>query len=133
MYLIINKKLQEHPDFKFRVRDTTAAYLRNVKIVPQEEKTEGQEALTMVQYLRAVIPPTIGHSQIAPDRIAAHLINGWNNMVGPDLAKKYSALAALSFLGNQAINIATDDGLRRDLERQPRLMENETIEERDQL
>lgn len=119
--------------FRFRVRDVTASTLENTKIVPVEEKVEGQQALTMLQYLRAVVPPTIEHSQIAPDRISAHLINGWDNMVGPELARKYSALAALSLLGNQAINIATDEGLRRDLSRQQRLMAEETIEERVRL
>jgi len=124
---------RKHPDFRFRVQDVTTAYLRNPRVVPPEETTEDQQALTMVQYLHAVVPFTAEHSQIVSDRIAAHLINGWNNMIGPDLSRKYSALAALSLLGNQAINIATEDGLRRDLDRQPRLMENETRDERDRL
>lgn len=119
--------------FRFRVRDVTESTLENTKIVPIEEKAEGQQTLTMLQYLRAVVPPTIEHSQIAPDRIAAHLINGWDNMVGLELARKYSALAALNLLGNRSINIATDEGLRRDLSRQQRLMAEETIEERVRL
>lgn len=122
-----------NPGFEFVVRDVTASALQNVTIVPTEERVNGRQTLTMLQYLRAVIPPTVEHSQIAPDRIAAHLINGWDNMVGEELARKYSALAALSLLGNQRINIATDDGLKRDLDRQQRLMAGETIQERANL
>ncbi len=124
---------RNHPDFQVRVRDVTVSILQNRAVVPIEERVDGAEALTMLQYLRAVIPPTVEHSQIAPDRIAAHLINGWENMVGEDLAKKYSALAALSLLGNPNINVATDDGLKKDLNRQTRLMAGETIDERVQL
>lgn len=123
----------ENPDFIFQVRDVTSAALQNRAIVPPLEKVEGQQALTMVQYLRAVIPPTVEHSQIAPDRIAAHLINGWENMVGESLAKKYSALAALSLLGNPSINIASDELLRKDLARQTRIMSDETADERTRL
>jgi len=124
---------RQHPDFRFRVQDVTTAYLRNPRVVPPEETTKDQQVLTMTQYLHAVVSFTAEHSQIVADRIAAHLINGWNNMVGPDISRKYSALAALSLLGNQAINIATEEGLKRDLDRQPRLMENETKDARDQL
>lgn len=118
-------------DFQFTVKDVTQAVLQNPAIIPVEERTEGQEALTMLQYLRAIIPPTVEHSQIAPDRMAAHLINGWENMVGEDLAKKYSALAALSFLSNQdVLNIATDEALKKDLDKQPQIMAGETLDER---
>lgn len=124
---------RKHPDFRFRAQDVTTAYLRNPRVVPPEETTKDQQTLTMAQYLHIVVPYTAEHSQIVADRIAAHLINGWNHMVGLGIARKYSALAALSLLGNPAINIATEEGLRRDLDRQPRLMENETKDERDQL
>ena len=125
--------MRDSPTFRFRVQDVTSSYLLNRLIVQPEERTEGQQSLTMLQYLRAVVPPTIEHSQIASDRIAAHLINGWENMVGEDLARKYSALAAFSFLGNQAINIATEDGLGRDITKQSKLMSEETSQEREQL
>lgn len=124
---------KDRPDFRFQVRDVTAAALQNRAIVPASERIESQQALTMVQYLRAVISPTVEHSQIAPDRIAAHLINGWENMVGERLAKRYSALAALNLLGNPGINISTDEALRRDLAKQIRIMSGETIEERVKL
>lgn len=119
------------PDFKFTVKDVTKSVLQNSAIVPPEEKIEAQQALTMLQYLRAVIPPTVEHSQIAPDRIAAHLINGWENMTGESLSKKYSALAALSLLSN--LNISTDEALRKDLGKQQKLITEETIEERVRL
>lgn len=125
--------LPKYPDFALKVKDVTESVLQNPEVIPLKEKTEDQKVLTMLQYLRAIIPPTIEHSQIAPDRIAAHLINGWKNMVGKELAKKYSALAALSFLSNQSINIATDDALRKDLTRQSKIMSGETIEERVRL
>ncbi len=120
-------------NFQFTVKDVTGEVLQNPAIVPVGERVGRQEALTMLQYLRAVINPTIVHSQIAPDRIAAHLVNGWVNMVGESIARKYSALSALSLLGNPRINIATEDGLKKDLERQPRLMAGETLEERVKL
>lgn len=118
------------PGFQFTIKDVTDDVLQNPAFIPVGERAIGQKALTMLQYLRAVIPPTIVHSEIAPDRIAAHLINGWENMVGEDIAKKYSALAALSLLGNQRINIATNEGLGRDLDRQRKLMAGETFDER---
>lgn len=123
---------QDHPDFQFKARDVTESALRNPAIMGRGN-TASQDSLTMLQYLRAVIPPTVEHSQIAPDRIAAHLINGWENMVGEDLSKKYSALAALSLLANPGINTATDEALRRDLGKQQKLMSDETIEDRVRL
>jgi len=122
--------MEGNPGFRFHYRDVTQSALANPAIVPIAEKTDNQDALTMVQYLRSIIPPTVEHSQIAPDRIAAHLINGWENMVGHELASKYSALAALSLLGTHTINVATDQAFTKDLERQKTLMANETEQER---
>lgn len=124
---------QEHPDFRFAVRDVTASALQNTTIVPVEERVEDRQTLTILQYLRAVVPPTVEHFQIAPHRIAALLIDGWGNMVGEDLSRRYSAITALSLLGNQRINIATDNGLRKDLARQPRIMVGETTDDRVRL
>lgn len=121
---------ETYPTFQFMVRDVTDAVLQNPLIVENPKLARDERALTMLEYLRAVVPPTIEHSQIAPDRIAAHLINAWGNMVGEDLAQKYSAMAALSLLGNQAINFATDEGLLKDLTKQPRMFTGETMEER---
>lgn len=122
-----------HPDFAFQPRDVTESLIRNPKIVYPEERTQGQNKLTMLQYLRAVVPPTVEHSQIAPDRIAAHLINGWDNMVGAELSEKFSAIAALSFLQSPRVPIATDALLRQELSRQREIMSGETREERTRL
>ncbi|MBI2442861.1 MAG: hypothetical protein HYV40_03050 [Candidatus Levybacteria bacterium] len=117
-----------HPNFNFNVRDVTGAVLRNPRIVPFEERPEeGKQTLTMLQYLRAVVPPTAEHSAIASDRIAAHLINGWDTMVGEDLAKRFSALAAMSVLTQGTIN---EYMLRDMLKREKALMADETLEER---
>lgn len=121
-----------HPGFKFHYRNVTTSAVQNPSIVLKSERVSNQTALSMVQYLRAIIPPTVEHTQIASDRIAAHLINGWENMVGHDIAQKYSALAALSLLGLYTINIATDDALQKDLSRQV-LMAEETPEDRAKL
>lgn len=87
----------------------------------------------MLQYLRVVVPPTVEHSQIAPERIAAHLINGWENMVGEELAKRFSALAALSFITSDRVPTATDEMLKKFLGHQSNLLAGETQEERERL
>lgn len=119
-----------HPDFEFRVRDVTGSLLDNPKIVPPQKKTEGRDYLEVDEWLRAVVPPTVEHSRIAPDRIAAHLINGWGNMVGPEVANKFSALAAISLLDSPNVPIATDNMLDRFLRSQTQLIPEENDEER---
>lgn len=126
----------EASDFRFnllRVQDITESLILNHRIVPVTERVEGQTSLTMLQYLRAIIPVTVEHSEIAADRIAAHLINGWENMVGEELARKYSALAAISLLENQRVPTATDDMLQRFLSNQGEVMAGETADERVEL
>lgn len=128
--------MPEYPDFRFApltVRDVTESQLKNPTIVPASEKKEGQTILTMLQYLRSVVPPTVAHSRIAPDRIAAHLINGWENMIGVEMSSKFSALAAINFLENPNTPIATDTMLHRFLDAQETLMSNETKEYRARL
>jgi hypothetical protein len=95
---------ENNPDFIFRVNDVTQDVTGNPDVVPASERHVGQNALSLVQYLRAVIPPTVEHTKIAPDRIAAHLINGWRNMVGEQIAR-YSAVAALNLLTHPNTNI----------------------------
>lgn len=119
-----------YPDFDFHVRDVTDSLLANPKVVHPGERVAGQQALTMVQALRAIVPPTVEHSQIAPDRIAAHLINGWENMVGRELSASFSAIAALSLLRNPNVSLATENLLRQALSRQKQIMAGETKEER---
>ncbi len=118
---------------QIEVNDVTDSMMNNPEVVRPEEKREGQTALTMLQFLRAVVPPTVVHSEIAPDRIAAHLMNGWENMVGEDISQKFSALAALSVLANQRVPIATDTALRRFLAEQKELIAGETTPERSRI
>lgn len=93
----------KHPGWKFRVEDMTEEILKDITIVFPQERQADQQALTMLQYLRAIVEPTKIHAEIAPDRIAAHLINGWEVMVGKELAEKFSATAALSFLAETTV------------------------------
>ncbi|MCL4387347.1 hypothetical protein M1307_03050 [Patescibacteria group bacterium] len=113
---------KKDPMFSFVVRDVTNSELKNSKTVPKRDQIEGRDTLTMVEYLRAVVPPTVEHSEIASDRIAAHLINGWENMVGPEISDKFSALAAISFLNNPRVPMATDEMLRKFLNSQAKIM-----------
>lgn len=115
------------------VIDATTSYLRNPSVVLRSERREGQEALTIVQYLRAVIPPTVEHTQIAPGRIAALLVNSWENLVGPETAERFSALAALSFLVGTKAPTATANLLRQHLAKQKALIVDETPEERKKI
>ncbi len=90
------------PDFVFEVKDVTATFLHDLTVVHRDEQCDDQQALTWLQYLRAVIPSTRAHQEIVPGRIAGHLMNGWNNMVGPEIAAQYSATAALGFLATKS-------------------------------
>jgi len=107
---------------KISAKDVTAAYLEMPWVVPDEERVSNQQALTMIQYLRVVIPWTKEHSQIAPDRIAAQLINGWNSIVGEALAERFSALAALNFLNNPNVPTANTEELKDYLSKQKELL-----------
>lgn len=118
----------EYPGFDLKrlmVRDVTEAQMMDPTVVPITERLEGARALTMIQYLRAVVPPTVEHSQIAPDRIAAHLINGWENIIGADLAEKFPAIAALDFFSDRNVPTANKNDLRRYLDRQGELFVDE--------
>lgn len=126
------KLVKEHPEFIFQVQDVTDSALRNSYYM-QGERTPGQDALTIVQYLRAVVPPTVAHQGIVKDRMASHLINAWENMVGNGLAEEYSAIAALSLLAHPSINITDDKALKRSLGPQQKIMVNESIDERVKL
>lgn len=127
---------KKHPNWRFYVKDVTDSYLHHPDVVRQEDLTIqqnqiGSTALTTIQYLRAVIPWTKAHGAIAPDRIAAHLINGWESMIGDQTAKRFSALAALSFLASPAVSQATDEMLGKYLGRQDRITgEEKTINQR---
>lgn len=112
------------------VRDVTLSAIQNPLIVLSNERVSGQKALTMEQYLRAVVPPTVEHSEIADDRIAAHLIRAWEGIVGKEIAEQFSAIAALSFLANDNISIATDALLKKTLEAQPTIIGKITGDDR---
>jgi len=114
---------------KLEVYDSTEALMRNSRIVPEEER-EAQDVLTITQYLRAVIEPTKVHRDIAPRRIAAHFINGWEAMVEGKLSEKVSATAALSLLSDPRISTASERLLQRSLLEQDELLVDETPEER---
>lgn len=119
---------------QIKVQDITQICLSDTDVVPENERVPGQNELTVLQYLRAVVPYTVVHSKIAPDRIAAHLINGWESMVGEELAQKFSALAALNFLANGDVSQATRKVLNVYVKSQEEeIMANETVEERDKL
>lgn len=124
---------RDYPDFTFQARDVTASLLDNPKIVASDKSIAGRDYLELDEWLKAVIPPTVEHSKIAPDRIAAYLINGWDNMVGSDLAGKFSAIAALSLLRNPRVPIATDALFSQYLSKQDKIMAGETGGERKKL
>lgn len=130
------KRKLEAPDFSFdslEVRDVTQSYLKNPRYVPPKERLENHDSLSMLQYLRAVVPPTVEHSEIAPNRMAAHFINGWDNMVGEKLSQRFSAIAALSFLKDSKIITATDKELKRSLSKEKEMVVNETPLDRARL
>lgn len=122
----------EAPDYSFDTIDgidVTDSLLRNPLVVYPGEQT-GQKSLTTMQYLRAVVEHTIVHSEIVVDRIAAHLVNGWEDMVGENIARRFSALAALTLLWGPNISLATDALLKRSLDQQGQFMAGESREER---
>lgn len=118
---------------QIRVVDITDDLIKNDSIVPKTERQPNQTSLTLVQYLRAVIPWTVAHKDIAPERIAGHLINSWKGMVGQDLANKFPALAAFSFIANDRVDIHTERGFKKSLSKQERFVADEHPEERIRL
>lgn len=130
------KKLFIYPDFQdglIPVRDITEEELKNPYVVYPQERYDGQNALTISQYLRDVIPPTVKHAEIALDRIAAHIINGWRNIAGEDLSARFSALSALSLLASRGPLAPSENMLRQFLASQRELMSGEHPEEREKL
>lgn len=127
------KILKEAPRMNFneiRVFNITPDLLKDPRIMLIQEYQEGRDSLTTLQYLRAIIKPTIAHTEIAPDRIAGHLLNTWVGTVGPNLAERFPGLSALSFLANPRITITPDRELKKALARQEQLVAKETGDER---
>lgn len=130
------KVLTEAPGMSFdklRVIDITSEVLQDPRVVLMSEYQKDQQALTMLQYLRIVVPPTIVHSEIAADRIAGHLINAWEGMVGSDLVGRFPAISALSFVANDKIPIATEAEFKKALARQDKIIVDEQPQERERL
>lgn len=51
--------------------------------------------LTPEQYIETIINPTKAHTEIAPERMSYTLLTQWEQMVGPEIAQKFSGIAAL--------------------------------------
>ncbi|MBI2009768.1 MAG: hypothetical protein HYS86_01180 [Candidatus Chisholmbacteria bacterium] len=127
----IGQRLPGYVNFDFSrltVRDGTEALLRDSLICP-EGIFAGQNGLTMVQYLRAVLPVTVEHEKIADQRIAAHLINAWRVLVGLDINEKFSAIAALSLLSQGYYTFNAVD-LHAALSSKDQFFTGESVEER---
>lgn len=128
--------LPHAPHLSFReiaVRDVTASTLQNPLIVLPEERKPGQNALSPMQYLRAVLPPTIVHAEIAPDRVAAYIIRGWRDFVGDDVASRFSTLAALHLLSGKAFQNLTIEEIRSLIYSQREFFSGETPAQRQLL
>lgn len=63
----------------------------------------GEIAFTPSQALELVVTPTEAHKNITSKRFAGHLLTEWNRMVPPAISDRYSALAALTFLGRKEL------------------------------
>lgn len=95
----INARIPKNVQRPIEATDITRDLLANPKI--NENKGRPIEGvLTESEYLRAVLPPTIIHAKIAPERIAGHLIRFWNGIAGKELANRIPALIALTYLNS---------------------------------
>lgn len=80
---------------QIKARDVTTDLIENPEVVPSEERFKDKPVLTVTEYLRAVVPPTKVHQEIAPYRIAAHIINSWRALVGEKVVSRIPVIAAL--------------------------------------
>lgn len=88
-------------DFRrFPVKNVTEDLLKDPSIASSDRKETDLPVMEMPEYLRAVIPPTIVHRKIAVDRVALHLVNGWEKIVGTAISSRFSAVAALHLLAH---------------------------------
>lgn len=90
-------------DFSFKTIpciDITKAVLSDSTVVSKGERRPERTTLSEAEYIRSVVETTVKHGKIAPDRIAAHLIRGWEGIVGKDLADKFSVIAALNLFSD---------------------------------
>jgi len=82
-----------------QVVDVTQDLLSDPAIVGGERGE--RDCLNVVEYLHAVLDQTSKLPELAPRRIAAHLVNGWSGMVGPKISEYFSATAALGLLSDR--------------------------------
>src|SRR3989338_3656027 len=127
------KYAADHLNVLIPAVDMTSHYLQNPVVSYYRQESDEREALTISEYLRAIIPPTKLHEVIARPRIAAHIVNAWRNIVGEDIAEKYPTSVTLRLLGDRRVPTSTSDMLSRFLKSQESLMLEETPEQRDRL
>lgn len=94
-----------HPDFRFVARNLTPMYL-DAGYGSRDGEEDGHGVLSMADYLRLVVPPTMEQEKIAPQRVAAHLLVGWQGLVGRDVATRFSALAAFTVLNYRTVDLS---------------------------
>ncbi len=119
------KGIPGNPNFfkKIKCIDRTSAVLGL-------EKHDPKATLSISQYIACVVEHTVVHKAIAPKRLAAHLITGWEGLVGNQLAKRFPALSALNLLYDPKIPLASLPQLAHFLEKQSQLITGENTRER---
>lgn len=123
--------LANNPDFDVNeiwATNGTEAFLKNGKIVLPGEK-QGEKVLSIEQYLRAIIPPTKKQAEIITDRIAAHLVNAWDILVGSGISERFSAVAALGLLSRSYFGRFDEGDLRKLLSIREQFIEGETVDD----
>ncbi len=108
----------------------TTSILQDKSIVKKEDMHANRKALSMQEYLRAVVPPTVEHANIARPRIASHILNAFGGLAGID---DYSGTAALGFLADPKVPTSTEHMLRGYLSRQGQLVAGETEDRRNRI
>lgn len=117
---------KREPSFRFTGRDITSDYSGDSLV----ELEDGQAVLTMKAYLREVLPPTLAQVDIAPERIAALLINGWEGLVGRELAEEFSAMAAYGAFDDSKVNIKSRASVEEMLKRRTNFFDGNTEDDR---
>lgn len=140
---------RKYPDFQPVVRDVTASYLkdrtssqtesesRHFKKLPPEMTLSATEedypqALTLEEYLDALVQPTADQKEIASQRTATMLIKSWESIIGSDeLASKFSALAAFTYLERpELVKAKNEFDARMQLDKERVFFASDTLDER---
>lgn len=109
-----------HPGFEFKVRDVTQFYIRKRKgavvgvpsddpmtaevtppteLVVEASAAQPPPALTIEEYLDALIEPTASQPEVASLRVAVTLMKSWDGIVNnANASEKYTALSAFTML-----------------------------------